>query len=141
MRRQGSGKIINTSSAGGKVYTLLGAWYHAAKHALEGFSDCLRLEVKPFGIDVVIIEPGATASEWSEVVLQHVQKTSGNTAYRKIADAFVRTFEKLEKSSGVYPPDRIARLVAEAIRAKKAKNTICGRQRATRIIHAEGLVR
>lgn len=121
MRKQKSGKIINTSSAGGKVYTLLGAWYHAAKHALEGFSDCLRLEVKPFGIDVIIIEPGATESEWSKIVFQHVQKTSGNTEYSKIAHAFIKTFEKLEKSSTVYPPDRVARLVSEAIRSKKPK--------------------
>ena len=58
MRERQSGKIINISSVGGKIYTPLGAWYHATKHALEGWSDCLRLELKPFGIDVVIVEPG-----------------------------------------------------------------------------------
>ncbi|WP_379138767.1 SDR family NAD(P)-dependent oxidoreductase [Paenibacillus sp. sgz500958] len=79
--------------ASGKIYTLLGAWYHAAKHALEGFSDCLRLEVKPFGIDVVIIQPGATKSEWAGVAFEHVEKTSGNTAYSKMAAAFIRTFK------------------------------------------------
>ncbi|HPN68067.1 MAG TPA: SDR family NAD(P)-dependent oxidoreductase [Saprospiraceae bacterium] len=47
MRSAKSGKIINTSSMGGKMYTLLGAWYHATKHAMEGWSDCLRLELKP----------------------------------------------------------------------------------------------
>ena len=59
MREHNFGRIINTSSVGGKIYTPLGSWYHATKHALEGWSDCLRLEVAPFGIDVVIIEPGA----------------------------------------------------------------------------------
>jgi len=118
MREQQSGKIINTSSAGGKVYTLLGAWYHAAKHALEGFSDCLRLEVKPFGIDVIIIEPGPTESEWAEVVFEHVRKTSGNTAYRKMADAFINTFKR---PGAVYSPNRIARLVSKAIRSRKPK--------------------
>ncbi|GAA0370848.1 oxidoreductase [Bacillus horti] len=121
MRKQKSGKIINTSSAGGKVYTLLGAWYHAAKHALEGYSDCLRVEVKPFGIDVIIIEPGATESEWSGVVLEHVQKTSGNTAYGKLATAFVETLKQMEKSSTLYSPDRIAQLVSKAIHTKKPK--------------------
>ncbi|MFO0398801.1 MAG: oxidoreductase, partial [Sphingobacteriia bacterium] len=58
MRRQKSGRILNISSMGGKLYSPLGAWYHATKHALEGWSDCLRLETKQFGIDVVIIEPG-----------------------------------------------------------------------------------
>ena len=118
MRKQKSGKIINTSSAGGKVYTLLGAWYHAAKHALEGFSDCLRLEVKPFGIDVIIIEPGPTQSEWGEIVFEHVQQASGHTAYSKMANAFVQTFKK---PGAVYPPERIANLVLKAIRFKNPK--------------------
>ncbi len=121
MRHQRSGKIINTSSAGGKVYTLLGAWYHAAKHALEGYSDCLRVEVKPFGIDVIVIEPGATESEWAEVVIEHVGKTSGKTAYSKLAQAFTETFKTFEKSSSVYSPERIAHLVSKAILAKKPK--------------------
>ena len=50
MRQKRSGKIINISSMGGRIYTPLGAWYHASKHALEGWSDCLRLELKPFNI-------------------------------------------------------------------------------------------
>ena len=50
MRKQGFGKIINTSSIGGKVASLLGGWYHASKFALEGFSDSLRIEVQTVGI-------------------------------------------------------------------------------------------
>ena len=64
MRRQGSGRIINISSIGGKIYEPLGDWYHAAKFAVEGLSDSLRVELRPFGIDVVIIEPGAIRTEW-----------------------------------------------------------------------------
>ena len=51
MRKSKKGLIINTSSVGGRIYTPLGAWYHATKHALEGWSDCLRLELKPFNIE------------------------------------------------------------------------------------------
>ena len=58
MRERASGRIINISSIGGKFYEPLGAWYHATKFAVEGFSDSLRVELRPFGIDVVIIEPG-----------------------------------------------------------------------------------
>ncbi len=65
MRAQGSGRIINISSIGGKFYEPLGAWYHATKFAVEGFSDSLRLELAPFGIDVVIIEPGPIKTEWN----------------------------------------------------------------------------
>ena len=49
MRRKQAGTIVNITSMGGKIYTLLGAWYHATKHALEGWSDSLRLELAPFG--------------------------------------------------------------------------------------------
>ncbi|MBS4199360.1 SDR family oxidoreductase [Bacillus sp. FJAT-49732] len=59
MRKQQSGKIINISSISGKIGFPGLSPYVASKHALEGWSECLRLEVKPFGIDVAIIEPGS----------------------------------------------------------------------------------
>ena len=67
MRAQGSGRIVNVSSMVGKVYTPLAAWYDATKHALEGWSDCLRYETAPFGIQVVLIEPGAIKTEFDDV--------------------------------------------------------------------------
>src|SRR5690348_15143016 len=57
MRAQRSGTVVNITSMGGKVHTPLGGWYHGTKFALEALSDCLRVEAKPFGIDVVVIEP------------------------------------------------------------------------------------
>ena len=64
MRENRSGKIVNITSMGGKIHTPLGTWYHATKFALEAISDCLRLELKPFGIDVIVIEPGGIRSDW-----------------------------------------------------------------------------
>ena len=61
MRGQKSGTIINISSMGGRLTTPLGGWYHATKYAVEALSDALRMELKPFGIDVVLVEPGASA--------------------------------------------------------------------------------
>ncbi len=81
MRSQQSGRIINTSSMGGKIFTPLGAWYHATKHALEGWSDCLRIETAPFGIQVVVIEPGGVKTEFADVVGRQLQKYYGNSAY------------------------------------------------------------
>lgn len=98
MRRQGSGRIINISSIGGKIWTPLGAWYHTSKFAVEGFSDSLRNEVRPFGIDVVVIEPGAIKTEWSSIAIENVQKMSGNGPYREHAEATARLF-KLESAS------------------------------------------
>ncbi|MEK8174220.1 oxidoreductase [Streptomyces sp. M19] len=65
MRAQHFGTVVNITSMGGKIYTPLGGWYHGTKFALEALSDCLRLEAKPFGIDVVVIEPGGIATEWA----------------------------------------------------------------------------
>ena len=67
MREKGAGKIVNMSSIGGKVYSPLGSWYYATKHALEGWSDCLRWELKRFGIDVIIIQPGLIRTEFGNV--------------------------------------------------------------------------
>ena len=67
MRSRRSGRIINISSMGGKIYEPLGSWYHATKFAVEGLSDSLRLELAPFGVDVVVVEPGAIKTEWAGI--------------------------------------------------------------------------
>lgn len=137
MRKQKSGKIINNSSMGGKVYTPLGAWYHATKHALEGYSDCLRFEVAQFGIDVVIIEPGSIESEWNDITLENVQKTSGHTAYAKLTKAFVDMSKRAPKSTS---PTVIAEIVLRAIESKKPKTRYVAGQFAKPLIALRKLV-
>ncbi|WP_240469920.1 oxidoreductase [Cyclobacterium sp. SYSU L10401] len=80
MRKQKSGRIVNISSMGGKIYTPFGAWYHATEFALEGWSDCLRLELKQFGIDVVVVEPGGIKTEWGGIAMESQKKVSGKWA-------------------------------------------------------------
>ena len=95
MRDQKSGRIINISSIGGKFYEPLGAWYHATKFAVEGFSDSLRLELAPFGIHVVIVEPGPIITEWNTIARDSLVETSRGGAY--------------EERSLACPPDNGAR--------------------------------
>jgi NAD(P)-dependent dehydrogenase (short-subunit alcohol dehydrogenase family) len=90
MRKQGGGHVFNVSSIGGKVFTPMGGWYHATKHALEGWSDVLRVEVAPFGIHVVIIEPGAIATEWGGIAHDSLLATSAEGPYREQARGFAR---------------------------------------------------
>jgi len=118
MRKQRSGKIINMSSMGGKVFTPLGGWYHASKHALEGFSDCLRIEVDQFGIDVIVIEPGSIESEWGGIAKYSMIKASSKTAYSNFTQKVVAGFETNENGS---PPQVIADVISKAIKAKKPK--------------------
>ena len=126
MRTQKSGKIINISSMGGKVYTPMGAWYHATKHALEGWSDCLRLELNPFGIDVVIIEPGAILTEFSSVMLEPMLERSGSGPYGDVVKKLVNASQREYDRGAGSPPSVITNLVMQAIRAKNPKTRYSG---------------
>jgi short-subunit dehydrogenase len=87
MRARKFGKIINISSIGGKIATPLGGWYHASKFALEGYSDALRMEVLPFGIDVIVIEPAGTEREWIPIAIEQAERCSAKGAYAKLVAA------------------------------------------------------
>jgi len=122
MRRQNYGKVINTSSMGGKIYTPLGAWYHATKHALEGWSDCLRLEVKQFGIHVVLIEPGLIATEFGSVVgtglpRERIEKS----AYRNLIDPYVAMMSDPKMMDRGTDAKVLAGVMADAVNARRPK--------------------
>jgi short-subunit dehydrogenase len=120
MREQKSGKIINISSIGGKIFTPLGAWYHATKFALEGWSDCLRFEVAPFGIDVVVIQPGAIQTEWSAVAMQS-EGVNGTSAYENIKQKTVAMMAHNYTKANASPAIVIAKTIEKAIAAKRPK--------------------
>jgi NAD(P)-dependent dehydrogenase (short-subunit alcohol dehydrogenase family) len=117
MREQGAGKIVNLSSMGGKIYTPLGSWYHASKHAIEGWSDSLRLELAAFGIDVIIIEPGIIETEFGDSLLGPMLARSGQSAYGDLA----RSVAKANQGISGSPPQLIADVIAKAVRAKRPK--------------------
>jgi NAD(P)-dependent dehydrogenase (short-subunit alcohol dehydrogenase family) len=121
MREQRTGKIVNVTSMGGKIYTPLGAWYHATKHALEALSDCLRMELKPFGIDVVVIEPGGIRTEWPGIAAQKVRAVSGTGPYapQGIAVADSLASESTQRRSS--PPELIANTIGNAVTARRPK--------------------
>ncbi len=121
MREEGFGKIVNISSMGGKIYTPLGGWYHATKHALEGFSDCLRIETKPFGIDVIIIEPGGIQSEWGAIAAGNVTEVSGKGAYGESAERVAKTMRDTYDSGKASPASLIADVIAKAVTARRPK--------------------
>jgi len=121
MRAQGSGKIVNITSMGGKIYTPLGGWYHATKHALESLSDCLRMELKPFGIDVVIIEPGGIRTEWPAIAAEKVRAISGAGAYAQQASAVASSLLSDSTKKRSSPPELIAKTVGKAVSARRPK--------------------
>ena len=130
MRAQKSGRIINITSMGGIIYAPLGGWYHATKFALEGFSDCLRFETKQFGIDVVIVEPGAIKTEWDEIAIENMLKTSGESAYAELTQKTAEMMRKTYQNKHVSHPDVIAKTILKAINARKPKTRYAAGHRA-----------
>lgn len=132
MRRQKEGRIINISSIGGKVAMPLGGWYHASKFALEAISDALRNEVKQFGIDVVVIEPGGIQSEWADIAVGHGLKNSANGPYKMMTEKFAG----LQANFGHRASDPlvIARVVLKAIRARRPRTRYVAGFMATPIL-------
>ncbi len=124
MRKHKYGRIINISSIGGKVALPFGGWYHASKFALEALSDALRNEVKQFGIDVVVIEPGGIESEWSGIAMDNLMKVSGDTVYGGMAKKLSGSIRDVE---GKVPgPEVITKLVKDAIYARQPKTRYSG---------------
>ncbi|MGB3124530.1 MAG: oxidoreductase [Pseudomonas sp.] len=121
MRALRAGRIINIASIAGKVGEPFGTWYHATKFAVEGLSDSLRMELRPFGIDVVIIEPGAILTEWNGIAREGLIKYSGSTAYSDSARAHVNMMASADRGSLPSPPSVVARTILKAALAKKPK--------------------
>ncbi|HYA52048.1 MAG TPA: oxidoreductase [Streptosporangiaceae bacterium] len=121
MRDQHSGTIINITSMGGKIYTPLGGWYHATKFALEALSDCLRMEVKPFGINVVVIEPGGIQTEWPGIAADKLKKASSGGSYTKQADAVAASLTSDATARRSSPPTLIADTVGKAVTTRRPR--------------------
>lgn len=124
MRIQKYGRIINISSVGGKLAMPMAGWYHASKYAIEALSDSLRNEVKQFGIDIVVIEPGAVKSEWGDIAMDHLQGVSGKGVYGKLVTSLIKMNNDMEKK--LSEPSVIGKLVQSAITAKKPKTRYVG---------------
>jgi short-subunit dehydrogenase len=119
MRHQKSGKIINISSIGGSIGEPHGSWYHATKFAVEGLSDSLRMELKQFGIDVVIIKPGAILTEWNTIARENLMKISGSTAYADLAKKHVKMLANADSRGS--KPIVVAKTIVKAALANKPK--------------------
>ena len=121
MRAQKSGKIVNVSSIGGRFGEPFGAWYHATKYALEGLSDSLRMELRPFGIDVIIIEPGAIRTEWGPIAHHSMLAMSGDTAYAVHARRHARIHELAANSTMPSPPETVADEISRTVVATRPR--------------------
>ena len=117
MTDRGSGRIVNISSMGGKFAMALGGWYHATKYALEALSDALRQEVRPFGIDVVIVEPGMIRTNWPMIAAKNLRAVSGLGKYAVISQNFAAALDFAGQGFAT-DPAVLGRVIARAATTK-----------------------
>lgn len=121
MREQGCGRIINTSSIAGRSVFYFGGWYHVSKYSVEAFSDALRMEMKPFGIDVSMIEPGAIKTDWGLIAADHLRDSSKGTPYEGDAARWSGTMRHFYESKLLSRPSVITRQVIRAVESRHPK--------------------
>ena len=127
MRRRRAGKIVNLSSMGGRLVFPGGGFYHASKYAVEAISDALRFEVRGFGIDVVIIEPGLIRTAFGETASGGVSEAGeGDGDYAQFNAHVARATESVyEPGSPVGrlggPPEAVAKVIEKALSARRPR--------------------
>ena len=121
MRKQKSGRIINVTSMGGRLVTYLGAWYHATKYAVEAFSDALRMEVKEFGIEVSIVEPGGIKTNFGDVAAEKLEKAAKGGAYEKISFKVAEGIRKNYSGNMLSDPIIVSKAISKAVNSRKPK--------------------
>ncbi|HEX8185270.1 MAG TPA: SDR family NAD(P)-dependent oxidoreductase [Blastocatellia bacterium] len=114
LRRQQGGRIVNISSVAGRLARPLSSIYDATKHALEAISDGLRGELAPFGIKVVVIEPGFIITEFLGVANEIARPiTEQESDYKPFFEGSAEGYKRIRKMAG--RPEEIAELVVKAL--------------------------
>lgn len=121
MRDNHYGRIVNISSTAGKLATPYGAWYHASKFAVEGFSDSLRMEVHRFGIKVIVIEPGFVKTEWGVIAAEHLKHSAENGEYAQSAVKYAMRMNDIYKNGRLTSPEKIAKTIVHSIEADRPR--------------------
>ncbi|WP_205439135.1 SDR family NAD(P)-dependent oxidoreductase [Helicobacter suis] len=108
-------RIINVASSAGRSSTLFLGWYHASKYALEGYSDCLRAELLPLGVSVVLIEPGAIKTKWQEGLIEPTFKGAYARELEKTHAFFKRIY------TNASPANKVANTLLKALKSPNPK--------------------
>lgn len=124
MRSQKSGRIVNVASIAGHITFCFAGWYNASKYAVEALSDATRMEVKQYGIDVAIVEPGGVYSDWGRIAAKQLRKASGDTVYEEKAGRVANVFEMMYGSNPynlMTSTDKAAKHVCKAVTSRNPK--------------------
>lgn len=121
MREQGSGRIINVSSIAGKVVLPFCGWYHVSKFSVEALSDSLRMELKNYGIDVVLIEPGGIKTDWGLIAADHLAESSKGTPYEADGLREAATLRKAYSIRLMPTPSVVTKAVSKAVNRRRPR--------------------
>lgn len=127
MRAQRWGKVVNIGSMGGRLTFPGGGLYHATKYALEALSDAMRFEVKGFGVDVVLVEPGLITTEFANNALVAAQEDGAENPYAdfeaKVAVLTKGVYESPVRHLGG-GPEVVAKAIEKAIKRRRAPTRV-----------------
>lgn len=128
MREKKDGRIINISSIAGRIYSPMSAWYVASKYALEGFTDCLRLEASTFNIKVILIEPSPIKTNWSDGAKQTLETYSMKTPYQDFGMKSLTLLKSVLDGNMISEPQEAVNVIIKAIYAESPKTRyLCGK--------------
>jgi NAD(P)-dependent dehydrogenase (short-subunit alcohol dehydrogenase family) len=143
MRGQGFGRIVNLSSMGGRLTFPGAGYYHASKHAVEALSDALRFEVRGFGVEVVVIEPGLIRTGFAQAAVDSMGEDGGGPYAgfeAGVAKATSDNYERgpLARLGG--DPEDVAETIEHAISAARPRTRYTVTPSATLLISARRLL-
>ena len=118
MRRAGRGRLVNVGSMGGRFTFPGGGFYHASKHAVEAISDALRYEVTPFGVRVVLVQPGPVQTAFADTAVATIQDPAEETGpyagfRRALGVRYAKAYDG-RRTSLIVPPERVAATILRA---------------------------
>lgn len=144
MRRAGRGRVVNIGSMGGRITLPAGGYYHASKYAVEAISDALRVEVAPFGVDVVLVEPGMIRTGFGDVAASTLARATRPTsdadgpydALRAAADAVMADGYRGPLAAS---PQKVAGVVRRAVETRHPRSRYLITPAARAMVHLRRL--
>ena len=138
MRSQHSGRIINLSSIAGRMVFLFGGWYHVSKYSVEALSDAMRMELKPYGIQVTMIEPGPIKTDWGIIAARHLKESSAGTPYGEAGGQWAASMKWGYESNYFSGPQVITRAIVRAALGRRPRARYCAGRfaRLSLVMHA-----
>jgi NAD(P)-dependent dehydrogenase (short-subunit alcohol dehydrogenase family) len=136
MRRQNSGTIVNVSSVGGRIGLPALSAYHSTKFAVEGLSESIAFELEPFGIRVVIIEPGVIRTNILNSSSSAKKALDTKSPYFPLSQKLNDNFKSMMESELSSPPEEVAKVILQAVTSENPQLRYSVGDDAANLIHA-----